>query len=368
MVGGARTRVAVIFGGRSGEHAVSVQSARAIVRALDAERFEAVPIGIDRQGHWRRVTATALLSGSDYAGEVGRDSLAGPVASTPHVAAVAEGAGGFGVDVFFPIVHGPLGEDGSLQGLLEMANVPYVGCGVLGSAVAMDKDVAKRLLREAGLPVVPWIALRSRAALSGELATRVGRELGYPCFVKPAHLGSSLGVSKVRGPHELSAAIELAFGSDDKVLIERGVDAREIETAVLGSLPAQVSVPGEVVPRHDFYSYEAKYLDEEGAELRVPAPLEAAQAQEVSSLSVKAFDVLELEGMARIDFFLARATGEWFVNEVNTLPGFTEISMYARMWHHSGLAFPDLLSRLIELAFARHERRQSLSPPPARAP
>jgi D-alanine-D-alanine ligase len=359
-----RLRVGVIFGGRSGEHEVSVMSARGILNALDPARFEPVLVGIDREGGWRLVDPTALLgpgtAGSDRVGE-------GALARTVEASGTAlerrgpsDLGGRFGVDVFFPIVHGTQGEDGALQGLLEMAGAPYVGCGVLGSAIGMDKDVSKRLLRDAGLPVVDYIVARSGGAASNALATRVEAELGYPCFVKPANLGSSVGVSKVRSATELSAALTQAFRYDRKLVIERGIVAREIETAVLGLDQPQVSVPGEIVPRHEFYSYEAKYLDPNGAELIVPALLSDAQTREVQRLSLSAFEVLELEGLARVDFFLERDTGRWFVNEVNTLPGFTEVSMYARMWQASGLSYRDLVTHLIELALARFEARRAL--------
>jgi D-alanine-D-alanine ligase len=360
-----RLRVGVIFGGRSGEHEVSVMSARGIVRALDPERFEPVLIGIDRQGSWQLIEPRALLDeGRAESGQVVGDGAlvrARPVgAQALQSQEPGDLRGQYGVDVFFPIVHGTQGEDGALQGLLEMAGVPYVGCGVLGSAVGMDKDVSKRLLRDAGLPVVEFIVVRAERAAAPDLGARVEAELGFPCFVKPANLGSSVGVSKVYSRAELPGAIAAAFRFDRKLVIERGIVAREIETAVLGLAEPEVSLPGEVVPRHDFYSYEAKYLDPDGAELIVPAKLSAEQTREVQALSLRAFEALELEGLARVDFFLERETGRWFVNEVNTLPGFTEVSMYARMWQHSGLSYRDLVTRLIELGLARFESRRSL--------
>jgi D-alanine-D-alanine ligase len=358
-----RLRVGVIFGGRSGEHEVSVMSARGILKALDPARFEPVLIGIDRSGGWRLIEPRALLG----AGAAGHERVGeGALARTMEPGLARERRepedlkGRFGVDVFFPIVHGTQGEDGALQGLLEMAGAPYVGCGVLGSAIGMDKDVSKRLLRDAGLPVVDFIVARAGGVSGSALAQRVEVELGYPCFVKPANLGSSVGVSKVRSADELPAALAEAFRYDKKLVIERGISAREIETAVLGLDEPQVSLPGEIVPRHEFYSYEAKYLDPNGADLIVPAPLSDAQTREVQRLSLKTFETLELEGLARVDFFLDRDTGQWFVNEVNTLPGFTEVSMYARMWQESGLSYRDLVTRLIELALARFEARVAL--------
>jgi D-alanine-D-alanine ligase len=361
-----RLRVGIIFGGRSGEHEISVRSARGILRALDPARFEPVLIGIDRRGTWQLVEPRALLElpagGGDVA--VGDGALARVEALQPHAleqSEVADLQGRFGADVFFPIVHGTLGEDGALQGLLEMAGAPYVGCGVLGSAVGMDKDVSKRLLRDAGLPVVEFVVARAGRANAREIERRIESELGFPCFVKPANLGSSVGVAKVRTAAELAPALASAFQFDRKILIERAVDAREVETAVLGTEPARVSIPGEIVPRHEFYSYEAKYLDPNGAALLVPAPLEAAQVTEAQALSLKVFEALELEGLARVDFFLERGTGRWFVNEVNTLPGFTEVSMYARLWQASGLGYRELLTQLIELGLARFEARRALA-------
>ncbi len=359
-----RLRVGVIFGGRSGEHEVSVMSARGILKALDPERFEPVLIGIDRNGAWQLVEPRALLGqGAAGTARVGEGALARTQEAPSSALERREPSdlkGRFGVDVFFPIVHGSQGEDGALQGLLEMAGAPYVGCGVLGSAVGMDKDVAKRLLRDAGLPVVEFIVARAGRADGAALAQRVQAELGYPCFVKPANLGSSVGVSKVRTAAEFPAALAEAFRYDRKLVIERGISAREIETAVLGLEEPAVSLPGEVVPKHEFYSYEAKYLDPNGAELVVPARLSEEQTREVQRLSLRAFEALELEGLARIDFFLDRGTGQWFVNEVNTLPGFTEVSMYARMWQESGLSYRDLVSRLIDLALLRFEARSAL--------
>ena len=360
---GARLKVGIIFGGRSGEHEVSVMSARGILKALDPARFEPVLVGIDRRGNWQLCEPRALLepaAGADQVVGEGALVRVGAADASLERREPADLRARFGVDVFFPIVHGTQGEDGALQGLLEMAGAPYVGCGVLGSAVGMDKDVAKRLLRDAGLPVVDFVVARAGSPSLAGVEQRVAAELGFPCFVKPANLGSSVGVSKVRSAADLPAALAQAFRYDRKLVIERAIDAREIETAVLGLSQPEVSLPGEIVPRHEFYSYEAKYLDPNGAELIVPAPLSDEQTREVQRLSLRAFEALELEGLARVDFFLDRGTGAWFVNEVNTLPGFTEVSMYARMWQHSGLSYRDLVTRLIELALARFEARRAL--------
>jgi D-alanine-D-alanine ligase len=269
-------------------------------------------------------------------------------------------------DVVFPVMHGTFGEDGTIQGLLELANVPYVGCGVLSSAVAMDKDVAKKLLREAGLPVTPGITVRAFEWRAGEQAitARVASELGFPCFTKPANLGSSVGIHKVRDARHLRAAVTDAFRYDEKIVIEKGLNTREIETAVLeaptwGDAPL-VSIPSEIIPRHEFYSYEAKYLDENGASLVIPAELSAAQVEEAQALAQRAFLALECEGMARVDFFLEKPTGKFYVNEANTIPGFTSISMYPKMWEASGVSYAELLTRLVELAITRHDRRAKL--------
>jgi D-alanine-D-alanine ligase len=356
----ARLKVGIIFGGRSGEHEVSVMSARGILKALDPARFEPVLVGIDRQGRWQLVEPRALLAVGGTDQVVGEGALVPVTETAIERREPADLRSRFGVDVFFPIVHGTQGEDGALQGLLEMAGAPYVGCGVLGSAVGMDKDVSKRLLRDAGLPIVDFVVARAGSPSLAGIEQRIASELGFPCFVKPANLGSSVGVSKVRSAAELPAALQQAFRYDRKLVIERGIAAREIETAVLGLAEPEVSLPGEIVPRHEFYSYEAKYLDPNGAELIVPARISEEQTREVQRLSLRTFEALELEGLARVDFFLDRETGEWFVNEVNTLPGFTEVSMYARMWQQSGLSYRDLVTRLIELALARFEGRRAL--------
>ena len=277
-------------------------------------------------------------------------------------------------------MHGPYCEDGSVQGMLEMANVAYVGCGVLGSALGMDKEVAKRLVRAAGIPVTPWISILDGALFEGsedpqvqkvilqKLAARVAAELGYPCFVKPVNAGSSVGVSKVKTPEELGPAIAFAFQCDRKVLIERAVAAREIEFSVLEDRRRpdrpRVSIAGEILPKREFYSYEAKYFDQDGAELKIPADLSAEQLKYGQEMAGRVFQTLECEGMARVDFFVDRNSGEWFFNEVNTIPGFTHISMYPKLWEASGVAYAELLTELIELGLARHARRSRLSRSP----
>jgi D-alanine-D-alanine ligase len=371
-----RIRVGLVFGGRSGEHEISLLSARSILDALDRERYEPVLLGIDHDGRWHlQESARALLAAPGT--PLHLDAAAPPVAVTPGqdpeagaIVAVrgrdaltaAGGGNGGAIDVFFPVLHGTYGEDGTIQGLLEMVGVPYVGSGVLGSAVGMDKDVAKRLLRGAGLPVVDGIVVRaSEGATSDEVARRVEASVGFPCFVKPCNMGSSVGVSRVRDAAMLGAALASAFKYDTRVLIERAHGVREIEVAVLGNERPEASIAGEITPTHEFYSYEAKYLDENGAVLKIPAEIDEAQSREVRAMAVEAFKALELSGLARVDFFLEKSTGRFFVNEVNTMPGFTRISMYPKLWEATGVSYAKLVDRLIALAFERFETRRALA-------
>ena len=366
-----KLRVAVLYGGRSGEHEVSLQSAASVINNLDRERFEIVPVAIDKQGRWR-LNDLSLLEGKKSL-PVFKD--APKVVLPPNIAETDRGSalislGKSGetksIDVVFPVVHGPLCEDGTIQGLLELADVPYVGCGVLASAVAMDKEMAKRVARDAGVPIVPYLSLK-RDQWKKERdrsAERIRGELGYPVFVKPANLGSSVGVHKVMEAAGLNAALEDAFRYDVKSLVETAIDAREIELAVLENPDpggeSLVSVPGEINPLHDFYSYEAKYLDENGAELIIPAKLDARQVDEVQQIARRAFSAVEGEGMARVDLLMDRGSGKFYFNELNTIPGFTSISMYPKLWEASGISYRKLLSRLIDLAVARHQRKRAL--------
>ncbi len=365
-----KLRVAVLYGGRSGEHEVSLQSAASVINHLDRDRFEIVPVAIDKQGRWH-LNDISLLEGKKSL-PVFKDTpkvvLAPNPADTSTGSALIQLGGGQekGIDVVFPILHGPLCEDGTIQGLLELADVPYVGCGVLASAVAMDKEVAKRLARDAGLPIVPYVSLKHERwkKQKQQSAEQIQKELGYPVFVKPANLGSSVGVHKVKEAAGLNTALENAFEYDTKVLVEVAVDAREIEVSVLenpdsGADPL-VSVPGEIDPTHEFYSYEAKYLDENGATLIIPAKLEAEQTKRVQDIAKKAFLMIECEGMARVDLLLDRTSGKLFFNELNTIPGFTSISMYPKLWEASGIPYTELLSRLVDLAISRHKRKKAL--------
>jgi len=370
----ARMRVGVIYGGRSVEHEVSLVSARAIMRALDPGRYEVVPIGITKQGRWVIGGAhCALPPDPSVRGLVrlrdgGRSgatrSARGAAALRPsgrHPLRARNGSSLGQLDVVFPVVHGTGGEDGSLQGLLELADIPYVGAGVAGSALGLDKAVMKALFRDAGLPIVDYRVVLRRDLGQGRdrLVRSVEQAFGYPCFVKPANGGSSIGVSKARDARDLSAALELAGRYDRKILVERAIDAREIECSVLGNDAPEASVPGEIVPANEFYDYRAKYIDP-GSNLLIPAPITDRQARRIRELAIKAFRALDLCGMARADFFLDRTTEAIFVNELNTIPGFTPISMYPKLWEASGLPFPALVDRLIRLALERHAEKKSL--------
>ena len=347
-----KVRVGVVFGGRSGEHEISLRSAESVLGSLDRSKYEVVPVAITREGRWLSPAgALGMLSPSEeieetFGGGVSLELAAEPVGDTAPF------------DVIFPVLHGTFGEDGSVQGFFDLAGIPYVGAGVLGSAVGMDKDVMKRLLRDASLPVVEHWSVRSKKA--EQFVKEIGPGLPYPVFVKPANLGSSVGIHKVVAHADLSAAIVDAARFDTKVVVERGVNAREIELAVLGNDDPIVSVPGEVRPSRDFYDYEAKYLDDD-SELIIPADLDEPQRVEARRLALETFRVLECSGMGRVDLLLDRDTDEFFVNEINTLPGFTSISMYPRLWEASGIAYRELLDRLIDLALERHRERSDLS-------
>lgn len=357
-----KIRVALLYGGRSTEHEISLESATSVLRNLDSANYEVVPIYVDTQGGFHRLALPSTAAPLTLP----TDTHAPAQALLVRDGKLLASDGGAAIDVVIPIMHGPLCEDGSMQGLLELADIAYVGSRVLGSALCMDKEVAKRLVRAEGIPVVPYLSLRGSDYESRPVAwlERAEAELGYPTFVKPATLGSSVGVSKVKSRAELSDAIKLALRYDDKVLIEKAVRAREIEFAVLaarelGAAP-EVSVPGEIVAREDFYSFERKYLDAQGAELKIPADLDPETLRLGTEAARKIFLTLECEGMARVDFFLDRDSGTLYFNEVNTLPGFTSISMYPKLWAASGIEYAELLNRLITDAVLRYRRRSNL--------
>jgi D-alanine-D-alanine ligase len=351
----SKLRVAVIFGGKSGEHEVSIASAASICKHLDPARYEPVPIRIEKDGRWVLTgRAPTALSAAEVLKQTHTEALQ-PIEPTAAVSRA-------GVDVVFPVLHGPYGEDGTVQGLLELANVPYVGCGVLASAAGMDKAVMKILFAARGLAVGPYLTvLRSEwTADPAGISGRVESDLQYPVFVKPANLGSSVGISKAKTRDEFEAAMRLALDFDRKIVIEAAIpEAREIECSVLGNDEPEASVPGEVVPSREFYDYEAKYIDAASQTL-IPAPLTDAQAATIRRMAIEAFRAVDGAGMARVDFLMARATGAIVVNEVNTIPGFTTISMYPKMWEASGLAYGALIDRLIALAIDRHAAKQQL--------
>ena len=358
-----KLRVGILFGGRSAEHEVSLQSAKNIIDAIDTNKYEVVLIGIDKNGGWH------LDEGSRFLLRTTESELPQLPASGENLALVPgkqeeqlvllSGQQTPGsLDVVFPILHGPFGEDGTVQGLLKLANIPFVGAGVLGSAVGMDKDVMKRLLRDADIPIARFIVLNKYSATEVDFDD-ARDQLGLPLFIKPANLGSSVGINKVRDREEFDRAVRDAFKYDNKVLIEECIDGREIECSVLGNAQPVASVLGEILPRHEFYSYEAKYLDENGAVLEIPAKVAPEISERIRQTAIKTFSTLCCEGMARVDFFL-RNGEEIIVNEINTIPGFTRISMYPKLWEASGLPYGELIDKLIELAIERFEREKRL--------
>jgi D-alanine-D-alanine ligase len=379
-----KLRVGVIYGGRSGEHEVSVASAASIIKHLDRARYEPLPIRIEKDGRWtiadRVPTAISAAEVIEHARSTvarvtrpGRETVLvaypnedslltierRPSADTAEVDRAV--VTGLGLDVVFPVLHGPYGEDGTVQGLLELANVPYVGPGVMASSVGMDKAVMKVLFAARRLPITPWISFTRREWEHGGADLREAAvAMGLPLFVKPANLGSSVGISKVKAADALTPAVELALEFDRKVVIEAGVvDAREIECAVIGNDQPEASVAGEIVPGREFYDYQAKYLDDGSREI-IPADLPPAQAADVRRLAVEAFRAIDAAGMSRVDFLLARSSGTLFVNEINTIPGFTTISMFPKLWEATGVSYSALVDRLIQLAIERHADKQTL--------
>ncbi|MEP9317813.1 D-alanine--D-alanine ligase [Pseudomonas sp. LABIM340] len=358
-----KLRVGVIFGGRSAEHEVSLQSAKNIVDALDRERFEPVLVGIDKEGCWHLNDASDYLLNQENPALIALNRSNRELAVVPGKAEqqlVETGSRQLleHVDVIFPIVHGTQGEDGCLQGLLRMADIPFVGSDVLGSAICMDKDVSKRLLRDAGIAITPFVTL-TRANAARTPFAEAQRKLGLPLFIKPANMGSSVGVSKVEDEAAYDEAVRLALAFDDKVLVESAVKGREIECAVLGNEQPIASGCGEIVVGSGFYSYDSKYIDEDAAKVVVPADIPAEASERIRQLAVDAFLALECSGLARVDVFLTE-TGEVLINELNSLPGFTRISMYPKLWQAAGMTYSELVSRLIDLAIERHAARRNL--------
>ena len=366
-----RLRIGVLFGGRSTEHEVSILSAQSIISAMDPDRFEAVPLYIDKNGRWlvggslkRLVSDDATRNYVYLPPDPTQHSLVaannGPSQELPSPARGGGQGGGLPpLDVIFPVFHGLNGEDGTIQGVLELANIPYVGAGILGSALGLDKIHMKQAFAAAGLPIVDYLSITRRKYEQDPDAViaLVEQRIGYPCFSKFANSGSSVGTTKAHDRAELAAGLRLAASFDRKLVVERAVDARELEVSVLGNDEPQASVVGEVVPAHEFYDYEAKYLDE-GSRLLIPAPIESGVAEDVRVMALQAFQAVDAAGMARVDFFMERTTGRILVNELNTIPGFTRISMYPKLWDASGLAYPKLIERLVELAIERFNDKQ----------
>lgn len=364
--GNRKIRVAVVFGGRSDEHDVSLRSARTIMDALDPERYEVTPIGISRSGQWLAGgdPMQALIDQSPMFSLAEGENVAVPTSDwqiEPVIGAQAlmPQAATEGIDVFFPALHGPMGEDGTIQGMLELAGVPYVGSGVLGSAVGMDKAMTKVILTQAGIPQLPWVLVNRQEwrANPDAVIDRIETALPYPVFVKPANMGSSVGVSKAKSTDELRAAMQEAAHFDRRVLVEQGVNGRELEMGVLGNDAPITSGVGEIRPHAEFYDYASKYLND-SAELIIPADIEPDVQQRMEQIAIDSFLALDLAGLARVDFFLEHDTNQIYLNEVNTLPGFTSISMYPMLWQQAGISLPELVNRLVELALERHAHKR----------
>jgi D-alanine-D-alanine ligase len=358
-----KIRVGLLCGGRSAEHEVSLQSAKNVIEAIDRDKYEVVLIGIDRAGQWSLGDSAEFLLNADDPKLIALNkmsvgvSLATGTMSNQLINQSTHQPTGT-IDVIFPLLHGPYGEDGTIQGLAKLANIPFVGAGVLGSAVAMDKDVMKRLLREAGIPTPDFVVFH-RSQKDEIDFEKIRDLLGLPCFIKPANLGSSVGITRAKDQAQFETGVKEAFRHDRKILIETNIEGREIECAVLGNAKPVASALGEVFPTHEFYSYEAKYIDGNGAALTIPADLPNALADQMRTLAVETYQVLACEGMARVDFFL-QDDGDVLVNEINTIPGFTKISMYPKLWEASGLSYEDLIDHLIQLALERFEEEQEL--------
>ena len=365
-----KLRIGLIFGGRSGEHEVSLASATSVMANLDREKYEVVPIGITKEGGWLLGTEPArLMAAEQHINHTENTETETTTAVTltgdPRMRRLIPLESGEqlqdngALDVIFPVLHGTYGEDGTLQGLLDMADVPYVGCGVLGSALGMDKEKMKMVFQAVGLPSVDYLVYRRNEweRSPTTIMDAIEQRLGYPCFVKPVNLGSSVGINKAHDRAELEHAINVAAEYDRKIIIDRGINCRELECAVLGNDEPLASVVGEVIASNEFYDYHAKYLDNK-SQVIIPADIPQATAEEVRRQAVTAFLALDLSGLARVDFFLEKESGQVYINEVNTMPGFTQISMYPKLWEASGLTYAQLLDRLVELAIERHQDKQ----------
>lgn len=354
----AKTRVAILFGGRSAEHSVSLRSAKNVIRSIDKSRYDLVFIGIDMQGNWFHYDTHDKLNEIESTGSLTIENPAGKLSLSLEAKGRFTSSEGYEipVDVAFPVLHGPYGEDGSVQGMFKLAAIPFVGPSLLGSAVGMDKDIMKRLLRDAGLPIGKYICLRKSQPVPA--FEEIEQAVGMPCFVKPANLGSSVGISKASNAQELEQAISIAFQFDKKIVIEEFIPGREIECAVLGNEDPKASVTGEVIVHHDFYSFDSKYIDDQGSETKVPADLPEDISEKIREYAVRTFSALECEGLSRVDVFYQK-NGNLVVNEINTIPGFTSISMYPMLWKASGIEYGPLIDNLIQLAFDRFEVEQA---------
>lgn len=356
-----KINVAILFGGKSAEHEVSLQSAKNVFEAINKEKYNPILVGIDKKGRWLLNDSSKFLLNADNPRLIKLNQASDSVALVPQsngkISNLTREENKIQIDVVFPILHGPFGEDGTVQGLLKLANIPFVGASVLGSAVAMDKDVMKRLLRDAGIPIGKFAVLKSDDQILeyGDIKEK----LGAPFFIKPANMGSSVGLSKIHNESEYPEGIRKAFDYDVKIIIEEYIRGREIECSVLGNSDPVASVPGEIISSHEFYSYEAKYIDGKGAVLGIPAKISDEIKQRIQNLAVKTFKVLSCEGLGRVDFFL-KDNGEIIVNEINTIPGFTRISMYPKLWEASGISYTELIDKLIQLAIERFEKEQKL--------
>ena len=358
-----KLRLALIFGGRSGEHEVSLASASSVLKVIDLDKYDLIKIGITDEGKWLVDSDPQVMLETHKAVGTGSSSASVAIVVDPTqkglVQIESNGASSSleldgHVDVVFPLIHGPFGEDGTIQGLLELANIPYVGAGVLASALGMDKALMKTVFRERGLPQVDYIVIKRKDWEKDREKVLEGVEtIGYPCFVKPVNLGSSVGISKVHGREEIGQGIDLAVKYDRKILVEAAIDGRELEVSVLGNDDPIASVVGEIIPSGEFYDYRAKYLDDE-SELVIPADLDRKTADEVSRIALEAFRAIDCAGMARVDFLLERGSNKVYLNEINTIPGFTHISMYPKLWEASGISYRELIDKLIELAIERH--------------
>ena len=361
----AKIRIGFLYGGRSGEHDVSLCSAASVFSALDRNKYYVTAIGIDRDGRWYVQDKLQIIPDKDFGRKMALKKSGTWLVNhfeqknKLHLYNLKNKNKEVIVDVVIPVLHGTFGEDGTLQGLLELAMVPYVGADVIGSAVGMDKDVAKRLLNEAGIPVAPSVTVSKQQWQDNtKIISKIAlAKLGLPLFVKPVCAGSSVGVKKVKKKELLAKAMNFAFQFDTRVMIEKAVDCREIECAVLGNETPAASILGEIIPHHEFYSYEAKYLDPEGAALKIPAQVKASLANKIRETALDGYMALGCSSMARVDFFLDKKTGKFYLNEINTLPGFTSISMYPKLWEATGLKYSDLLNKLIELALDRHKKK-----------